>query len=489
MTNLLVVDVGTTGLRAAVVDETLRVRTFEYRSCEPSTPAPGLAEFDGAAMAAGVLDAARAAIAGVDGPIASVGVTNQRASLLLWDRTTGEPLAPGLGWQDLRTIGECMMARAEHGWALAPNQSATKAAWLLANTPDLEDRDLCFGTVDSWVVWTLSEGTLHVSDHTNSSATTNGLRLVDGSGWNTEICDALGVPTAALPTVVDSVGVCGNATALPGAPPIAAVLGDQQASLIGQGCVRPGRAKITFGSGGMLDLCTDGPTPDGARRHAAGTYPLPLWSIDGRLTWGVEGIMLSAGTNVEWLCDDMGLIDTPADSHTVASRCDDAGGVVYVPALMGLGTPRWDYGARGTLLGLTRGTGREHVVRAVLEGVAHRGADLVDAAVADAGVDIATVRIDGGMSRNPTFAQALADATARPVEVAPIAESTTLGAAFMAGLGVGVWRDLHDIDDLWQPAQVIEPRAGIDHASQRERWHDALDRAAGWHSELSALDF
>jgi glycerol kinase len=381
------------------------------------------------------------------------------------------------------------MARAEHGWALAPNQSATKAAWLLANTPGLEGRELCLGTVDSWVVWTLSEGALHVSDHTNSSATTNGLRLVDGSGWNLEICDAMGVPTATLPTVVDSVGVCGNATALPGAPPIAAILGDQQASLIGQGCIRPGRAKITFGSGGMLDLCTDGPTPDGARRHSAGTYPLPLWSIDGRLTWGVEGIMLSAGTNVEWLCDDLGLLDTPAESHTVASRCEDADGVVYVPALMGLGTPRWDYGARGTLLGLTRGTSREHVVRAVLEGVAHRGADLVDAAISDTGVDIATVRIDGGMSRNPTFAQALADATARPVEVAPIAESTTLGAAFMAGLGVGVWSDLHDIDELWQPARVTEPRPGIDHVAQRERWRDALDRAAGWHSDLSALDF
>jgi glycerol kinase len=489
VTNLLVIDVGTTGLRAAVVDDQLRVRAFEYRPCDPTTPAPGLAEFDGTAMADGVLDAARAAIAGVDGPIAAIGVTNQRASLLLWDRTTGQPLAPGLGWQDLRTIGECIMARAEHGWALAPNQSATKAAWLLANTPDLEGRDLCLGTVDSWVVWTLTEGTLHVSDHTNSSATTNGLRLVDGSGWNSEICDALGVPTTTLPSVVDSVGVCGHATALAGSPPIAAILGDQQASLVGQGCVLPGRAKITFGSGGMLDLCTDGPAPDAARRHAAGTYPLPLWSIEGRLTWGVEGIMLSAGTNVEWLCDDLGLIDTPADSHMVASRCDDTGGVVYVPALMGLGTPRWDYGARGTLLGLTRGTGREHVVRAVLEGVAHRGADLVDAAIADTGVDIATVRIDGGMSQNPTFAQALANATARPVEVAPIAESTTLGAAFMAGLGVGVWGDLHDLDDLWEPSRVVEPTNGDDHAAQRERWNDALDRAAGWYGELSALDF
>jgi glycerol kinase len=487
--NILVIDVGTTGLRAAVVDETLAVQAYEYRPCPPTTPAPGLAEFDGALMAHLVLDAARTVLSRIDGAVEAVGVTNQRASVLIWDRATGVPVAPGLGWQDLRTVGDCIVARIEHGWNLAPNQSVTKVGWLLANTPDLGGRDLCIGTIDSWVAWTLTERAAHVSDQTNASATTNGLRLVDGSGWNTAVCEAFGVPAAALPTVVDSVGVCGHATALIGGPPIAAMLGDQQASLIGQSCIQPGRAKITFGSGGMLDLCTDQPTPDGAHRHAAGTYPLPLWSIDGRITWGVEGIMLSAGTNVEWLCEDLGLIDDPADSHAVASRCEDTGGVVYVPALMGLGTPRWDYGARGALLGLTRGSGREHVVRAVLEGVAHRGADLIDAATADTGVDIHTVRVDGGMSRNPTFVQALADATDRPIEVAPVAESTMIGAAFMAGLGTGIWSDLHDLDDLWEPATVVEPSPGNQRDERRTRWLDAVERASGWHPELSALDF
>ena len=489
MTNILVIDVGTTGLRAAIVDDSLTVRAYEYRACPPTSPAPGLAEFDGAAMAQGLLDAARAVISQVDAPIDAVGITNQRASVLLWDRATGAPLGPGLGWQDLRTVGDCIMAKIEHGWTLAPNQSATKAGWLLANTPDLAGRDVCIGTIDSWVAWTLTEGAIHVSDQTNASATTNGLRLVDGSGWNTAICDALGVPVSTLPEVVDSVGVCGRATALAGAPPIAAMLGDQQASLIGQSCIKPGRAKITFGSGGMLDVCTEQPTPDGAHRHAAGTYPLPLWSIDGRLTWGVEGIMLSAGTNVEWLCDDLGLIDDPADSHTVASGCSDSDGVVYVPALMGLGTPRWDYGARGALLGLTRGTGREHVVRAVLEGIAHRGADLLEAATADTGLDIHTVRVDGGMIANPTFVQALADAADLPIEVAPVAESTTIGAAFMAGLGVGIWDDIHELDDLWKPERIVEPAVGNDHAGRRARWRQAVDRAAGWYPDLSALDF
>ena len=489
MSTILVVDVGTTGLRAAIVDDTLAVRALEYRPCPPDTPAPGLVEFDGAELAASLLDAARTVIASTTEPVAAVGITNQRASTMVWDRATGEPVGPGLGWQDLRTVGECIMAKIEHGWQVAPNQSSTKAGWILSNTPDLDGRDLCVGTIDSWIAWTLSDGALHVSDQTNASATTNGLRVVDGTAWASDRCAAFGVPESMLPTVVDSVGVIGNATALPGSPPIAAILGDQQASLIGQSCVKPGRAKITFGTGGMLDLCTDNATPGQASRHSAGTYPVPLWSIDGSITWGVEAIMLSAGTNVDWLRDDLGLIATSAESHDIASMCDDTDGVVYVPALLGLGTPRWDYGARGTLLGITRGTARPQVVRAVLEGIAHRGADLIDAARADSGVDIHTVRIDGGMSTNPTFAQVLADAANCPIEVSPVAEATTIGAAFMAGLGVGIFASLDDLDALWKPAHVVEPTDPSVHAQRRERWADALDRAGGWHADLSALEF
>ena len=489
MSTILVIDVGTTGLRAALIDHALNVQALEYRPCPPNTPAPGLVEFDGAAMAASLLDAAHTVLATTSEPVVAVGITNQRASTIVWDRATGEPVGPGLGWQDLRTVGDCIMAKIEHGWQVAPNQSSTKAGWILANTPDLDGRDLCVGTIDSWIAWTLSDGALHVSDQTNASATTNGLRVVDGTAWAHDRCAAFGVPESTLPTVVDSVGVIGRATALPGAPPIAAILGDQQASLIGQSCVKPGRAKITFGTGGMLDLCTDNATPNQASRHVAGTYPLPLWSIDGAITWGVEAIMLSAGTNVDWLRDDLGLIATSAESHEVAAMCADTGGVVYVPALLGLGTPKWDYGARGALFGITRGTARPHVVRAVLEGVADRGADLIDAARADSGVDIHTVRIDGGMSANPTFAQALADAANCAIEVSPTAEATTIGAAFMAGLGVGVFSGLDDLDALWKPAQVVEPIDPSTHARRRERWADAIDRAGGWHADLSALEF
>ncbi|MGH9134681.1 MAG: FGGY family carbohydrate kinase, partial [Ilumatobacteraceae bacterium] len=460
---ILVIDVGTTGLRAALVDETAAIRALHYRSFPPSSPAPGLVEFDATEMARLVLEAAAAAIADAGAePVTTVGITNQRASTIVWDRTTGEPIAPALGWQDLRTVGECIMAKAEHGLPLAPNQSATKIGWLLANTPGAADRDLCFGTVDSWVAWVVSEGAVHVTDHSNAAVT--GLFDLDGARWSDRVCDLLGVPTAILPAIVDSSGVIGAASALPGAPPIAAIAGDQQASMVGQGCVHAGLTKITFGTGGMLDLCTGDGAPASANRTANGTFPIIAWSRGGALTWGVEAIMLSAGTCVEWLRDDLGLIATSAESHDVASACSSADGVMFVPALLGLGTPRWDYGARGTLLGVTRGTDRAHLVRAVLEGVAHRGADMLNAAEADTGLTIPSVRVDGGMSTNPTFVQALADATGRPVEVSPVVEATTLGAALLAGLATGVWSGLDDVAAAWQPAQRVEPRAPLDRA-------------------------
>ena len=401
----------------------------------------------------------------------------------MWDRGTGEPIGPALGWQDLRTIMECITAKEAHGLHLAPNQSATKVAWLLDNVAGARDRDLCFGTLDSWLAWTLSGGALHVTDHTNAAVT--GLLAPDASAWSDRALDALGIPATLMPTLVDSTGVIGEATVLPGAPPIASLVGDQQGSLVGQGCVSPGRAKITFGTGGMLDLCRGPEAPSSAQRSAHGTYPIVAWSQAGSLTWGVEAIMLSAGTNVEWLRDDLGLVETAAQTHDVASAVETTDGVLYVPALLGLGTPAWDYGARGTMLGITRGTTAAHVVRAVLEGIAHRGGDLVEAAEADTGLTIETLRVDGGMSANPTFIQALADATGRPVEVSPVADATTLGAAFLAGLATGVWGAIDDADDTWRPAQVIEPGSPLD----RKAWARAVERATGWIPELSALDF
>jgi glycerol kinase len=477
---LLVVDVGTSGVRAAVVEPGKGVVANHHREVLPSSPAPGLVEFDPAEMAAAVLAMARSAVEEVGG-VDGVGIANQRASTVVWDRATGEPVGPGLGWQDLRTVIDCLTL-AGQGIRLAPNLAATKAAHLLdAADPD-RTRDLCVGTVDSWVAWTLSEGSAHVTDVTNAAL--YGMRHEDESDWHDGVLAALRVPRSALPTVVDSIGVSGEATALPGAPPIAGILGDQQASLLGQGCVRPGQAKITFGTGGMLDVCLDA-RPAFATQGQGGTFPIVARGQGGVRQWGLEAVMLAAGTNVEWLRDDLGIIADAADSHDVASQCDDSGGVAYVPALLGLGTPAWDYGARGALLGLTRGSGRPQIVRAVLEGIAQRAADLVEAAETDSGLSIPALRVDGGMSDNPTFVQALADATGRPVEVSPEREATTVGAAFAAGLALGAWSDDDDIAATWDPARVVEPVGSFD----RERWVDTLRRAERWFPDLSAISF
>lgn len=488
--NILVIDVGTSSVRAALVSPQATVVDEHRRSCLPATPAAGMVEFDPMEIRDAVLEVAASMLDAHAEPVAAVGVATQRASTMIWDRATGEPVGPGLGWQDLRTLGTCLALQAE-GVRLAPNQSATKVAWLLDTFDPDRSRNLCFGTIDSWVAWTLSGGEAHVTDLSNAALT--GLldpsrapwTTADTSPWNERLLERLGIPAGMLPNLVDTSGSIATASVLRGAPPICSLVGDQQASLAGQGVVHPATAKITFGTGGMLDMVV------GPRRHVSGarndggTFPIVTWRRGGEATWGVEAIMLSAGTNVEWLRDDLGVIDTVEESDRLAATCADTGGVTYVPALLGLGTPYWDYGARGTLLGLTRGSGRAEVVRAVLEGVAHRGADLVEAAEADTGQHIETLRVDGGMSRNATFIAALANATGRRVEVSPVVEATALGAGLLAGLEVGTWGSWDDLAATWSPRAAVDP----DGPADRDRWRRAVERAAGWIPELSVLDF
>jgi glycerol kinase len=479
--SVLAVDVGTSGVRAAIVRPDSSVEHVHQLQVLPSSPSQGFVEFDAAEIARAVLEVSTAALAG-GGSVDAVGISSQRASTVVWDRATGDPVGPGIGWQDLRTVGYCLALQAQ-GIRLAPNQSATKLAVLLEIADPGRLRDLCAGTVDTWVAWTLSRGRLHVSDRSNLAVT----GLLDGNAadWDEEVLEALRIPHGVLPCPVDSLGVLGEASALPGAPLIAGLAGDQQASLVGQGCVRPGLAKATFGTGAMLDLCVGDKRPAFPRRGPGGTFPIVAWSQGGSITWGIEAIMMSAGSCVEWLRDDLRIVSSAAESDGLAASCVDSGGVWFVPALLGLGTPLWDYGARGTLLGLTRGSGRAEVARAVLEGIAHRGADLLEAAETDSGLSIGSLRVDGGMSANRTFIQALANAIGRPVETSAVTEATTLGAAYLAGVGVGTWANLEEAAAELQPRAVIEPARRVD----RQRWLEARDRALRTVPELSDLDF
>ena len=488
---VLVVDAGTSGVRAAVVRDDGTVAVHAYRQVLPSTPLPNFVEFDAAEMRDAAFEVARQALEEWGAPVTGVGIANQRASTILWDRSTGEPVGPGVGWQDLRTVGMCLALQSE-GLRLAPNASATKLAFLL----DLADPDrsrssageLAFGTVDTWLAWCLSGGAIHATDPSNACVT--GLVEVDGSGWSARALEILRVPRAVLPRIAGSSEVLGEARSLPGAPRVAGVAGDQQASLFGQGCVTPGAAKLTLGTGGMLDVCVGPDRPSFEQRGRHGTLPLVAWSLGGSLTWCGESVMLTAGTSVEWVRDELGLISSSAESATLAASVPDSGGVMFVPALLGLGAPRWDFGARGALFGLTRGTGRAEVVRAVLEGVAHRSADLLESAEADTGLVVERLRVDGGMTANPVVVQALADFTGRPVEVAPVTEATTLGAAFLAGIATGVWADEHQTAALFTPSRVVEPALGeVARDSVRSRWAMAVERSGEWIPELSALDF
>lgn len=468
-------------MRASIVGPGTAIAFEQRREVLPTTPNPGFVEFDAGVMALAVLEVSRQAIE-AGGPVDAVGIANQRCSTIVWDRETGQPVGPGVSWQDLRTAGMCIALGAQ-GIPMAPTNSATKLAFLLDVADPDRTRDLCFGTVDTWVAWTLSGGSLHVTDASNAGVT--GLMELDASGWAPRTLEALRIPSGVLPTIVDSSGVVGLATELPGSPLIAGIAGDQQASLIGQGCTIPGSAKLTFGTGGMLNLCLGAERPAFARKGPAGTFPIVAWRRNGQVTWGLEAFMLHAGQAVEWLRDDMGMLATSAESEAVAAACRTTDDVWFVPALLGMGTPAWDFGARGTLLGLTRGSGRSQVVRAVLEGVAHRGADLVDAIEADAGVSLEVLRVDGGMSANRVFIQALADATQRQVEISPVTEATTLGAAFLAGLALGAWSDETALADTWAPRETVMPYR----RPNRDRWREACARAQGWIPELSAIEF
>jgi glycerol kinase len=479
--SVLVIDVGTSSVRASVVDADASVHNVHRVALASTHPFQGMVEFDAAQLARAALAVARKAL-GEAGSVQGVGIAAQRASTILWDKKTGAPLGPGIGWQDLRTTGTCLALQGR-GLRLSPNQSATKLSFLLERFDPKRERELCFGTVESFLAWTISARNLHVTDATNAAVT--GLLKHDASDWDGDVLDALHIDPSLLPLIVDSTGILGTADALPGAPAIAGLCGDQQASLIGQGCIEKASAKATFGSGAMLDCCVGEVRPSFSTRGPSGSIPIVAWRQAGRLTWGVEAVMLSAGTCVAWLRDGLGIIKDVRSCDAIAGSVPDAGGITFVPCFSGMGAPKWDFGARGTFVGLSASSSRAEVVRAVLEGIAQRGADLLEAVEADASIAIETLCVDGGMSANSTFVALLAAATGRPIALAPVTEATTLGAAFLAGVGVGMWTSLEDASSHSTPRATIEPGARLDRAT----WLEMRDRALRTVPALSMLSF
>ncbi len=478
----LAIDVGSSSVRTAVVDDHGVVSHVKQHRLTVRSPHPGEVELDPREIASLSIELATRTL-NEGGACDVVGITNQRATTIVFDPVTGEAVGPALSWQDLRTVLDCLVLQGE-GLRLAPNQSATKIRWLV-NQSGRSTRELRFATIETWIAWHLSEGATFATDLSNASV--NGLVNLAMDGWDERVLSALELDSVMLPRLVDTMGSFGVASALTGAPPILAMVGDQPASLFGQSCVRRG-AKITFGTGAMLDMVQGDEAPRSFSRLASGCYPTVVRSRDAHTTWGLEGIILSAGACVEWLLD-LGLISTPSESEHLANSVPSTDGVSFVPALSGLGTPQWDFGARGAFFGLTRGSSRAHLVRAVLEGIAQRGADLLDAAEQEIGATLSELRVDGGMSANRFFVQRLADFSGHPAAVSSEREATTRGAGLMALVSAGTLT-LDDVEQLWSPAYVATPSLSEDERhSSRDQWLTTVKRVERTIPELSAVSF
>jgi glycerol kinase len=473
---ILAIDQGTTGTTCLVVDDRLRTIGRGYREIGQSFPRPGWVEHDPEEISASVEETATEALADANlttRDLVAIGITYQRETSVVWERDTGRPVHPAIVWQDRRTADRCAglpsrLIRERTGLVPDPYFSATKLEWILARTDRPHD-ELCFGTVDSWLVWKLTGGEEHVTDVTNASRT----MLLDLStgAWDDELLALFGVDAAVLPRVVASSGVVAEATLAGARIPIAGIAGDQQAALFGQGCFAPGEAKATYGTGTFV-LAALGQAPgepaDGLLTTAAA---VPAGSNP---RYAAEGSVLVGGAALQWLRDGLGLIESAAESERLATSVESSGGVSFVPALTGLGSPQWRPDARGLICGLTRGTTRLHLVRAALEAMAHQVADVLEALP----LDVPVLRADGGAAANGFLMQLQADLLGCPVDVAAEADATALGAAALAGLAVGTWADLDEVSALIRRGARYEPRMDPeDVAGLRGAWHDAVRRA------------
>jgi glycerol kinase len=497
---VLAIDAGTTGVRTVAVDETGRVRETAYREFPQHFPRPGWVEHDAHDIWHAARQTLSEVVAAVDQPVAAIGITNQRETVVVWDRVSGATPHRAIVWQDRRTAPRCEelrasgiepLVRARTGLVLDPYFSGTKLEWLLSSSPTAGGLEptpsLAFGTVDSWLLWCLTggpSGGVHATDPSNASRTM--LFDLDARTWSDELLDLFGVPPTILPEVLPSSGRFG--TTDPGAAaglavPVSGIAGDQQSALFGQACFTPGMSKNTYGTGSFVLVNLGATHPD----PVEGLLTTVAWQIGETCTYALEGAIFVTGAAVQWLRDGLGVISDAAETGPLAESVPDSGGVVVVPAFTGLGSPYWDPYARGTVLGLTRGTGRAHLARAVVEAMVWQTRDVVDAMTAASGVPIAELRVDGGAAVMDLLCQLQADALGVTVRRPEVRETTALGAAYLAGIAAGVWASAEDAASAWREDAAFEP-AGHADAVEREyaRWHRGVERARGWaHDEPS----
>ncbi len=484
---VLSLDEGTTGATAAVVGLDGEVRAKGYREITQHYPQPGWVEHDALEIWSAVQLTAKDALfaAGVTpADVRAVGITNQRETLVVWDRRTLEPLAPAIVWQDRRTASVCDRLRdAGHqervrqvtGLVIDPYFTATKLAWAIENIDGAANAAV--GTVDSWLVARLSAGRDHVTDASNASRTL--LFDISQGAWSEEMADLFGVSTANLPRVVDSTGDISvtDPDAFGGiAAPISGIAGDQQAALFGQACTTIGMAKNTYGTGSFV-LMQTGPDRVASK---SGMLTTVAWRRAARLSYALEGAIFITGAALQWLRDGLGIIGSAAEAGPIASSVPDSGGVFMVPAFVGLGAPHWDPYARGTIVGLTRGSGRAQLVRAAVESMAYQTCDVVEAMERDIGSPMRELRVDGGAAVMDVLCQFQADLLGIPVRRPRQTETTVLGAGFLAGIGAGVWSDA-DLAGLWKLDREFEPSMSRDQADTlQSRWRKAVERSRGW---------
>lgn len=491
MAVVLAIDAGTTGVRTVAVDEQGNRRAFAYREFPQHFPRPGWVEHD----PLDIRDAALGTLAEVvdaldregDGAVAGIGITNQRETVVVWDRDTGEPVHRALVWQDRRTAARCTelrasgaepLVRAKSGLVLDPYFSATKLEWLLREGGVDPSESLAFGTVDSWVLWCLTGE--HATEPSNAARTM--LFDIDTLDWSDELCDLFGVPHSCLPEVRPSSGRFGITDPERAAGlrvPVCGIAGDQQAALFGQACFEPGMSKNTYGTGSfvLVNLGASHPAP------VDGLLTTVAWQLGRDVTYAMEGSIFVTGAAIQWLRDGLGIIGSSSEAGPLAESVPDTDGAVFVPALTGLGSPWWDPYARGTILGLTRGTTRAHLVRAAVEAMAWQTADVVDSICAATDHAITELRVDGGASAMDVLCQFQADVLGVTVRRPVVQETTVLGAAYLAGLAEGVWSSPDEAAAAWQEEAAFTPQPVPELAARRAQWHRGVERARAWAAE------